>query len=266
MSPPGPDRRGSARTVRGIVHVHSLYSYDGKHSLSEIAREARGAGLSFVCIAEHSDTLDSARVGDLVAECASLTSPDFVIVPGIEFTCHGGLHLLGFGVRSYDSSRDPMALSRFIRREGGVAVLAHPFRKAYDIPTGFLDSIDGIEVWNGSYDGSLVPNSRALDLYVRARRTNPRLVACVGNDLHRLVNIRKLALEMRLETLGAEAIVNALREGAFRGVSRLWSISGRPGGGTMQRVGIFALDAAYHGAQRVRAAVTGDNPRRTRPR
>ncbi len=187
------------------------------------------------------------------------------MIPGIEFTCQGGLHLLGIGVRSYDDSRDPIALCRFIRQEGGVSVLAHPFRKAYDIPERLLDTIDGIEVWNASYDGSLVPNARALDLYVRARRTNPRLVALVGNDLHRLVNIRKLALEMRLDTLGPESVKDALRAGAFRGVSRLCAISGRPGGGKMQRLGIHILDAAYHGVQRLRVVLTGDKPPRKRP-
>jgi len=246
--------------------VHSLYSYDGRHSVSEIVQAARDAALSFVCITEHSDTLDASRVRDLVAECSSLSSDDLVVIPGIEFTCQGGLHLLGIGVRSFDASRDPVSLSGFIREQGGVSVFAHPYRKAYDIPPGFLDSIDGIEIWNASYDGSLVPNGRALDLYVRARSTNPRLFALTGNDLHRLVNVRKLAVEMRLRSLDAESIQEALRTGAFRGVSRLCSISGRPRGGSAQRLGIHALDAAYHGAQRLRASLSRDTPRKRQPR
>jgi len=244
---------GSGPVVRGILHAHSLYSYDGKHSLSEIAGAAREASLSFVCMTEHSDTLDGVKVRDLVMECESLSSADFAMIPGIEFSCDDKLHLLGIGVRSYDPSPDSVYLTRFIREGGGVSVFAHPMRKAYRIPDGLLDSVDGIEIWNCAYDGSLVPNARAIDLYVRARSTHPGLVAFVGCDLHRLANIRKMAVQVKVPSLDPDTILSALRTGAFRGVSRLCAISGRPSGNVSQRIGIRALGMAYSTAQRFRA-------------
>jgi hypothetical protein len=258
---PSPDPSGTV--VRGILHVHSRYSYDGNHSLQEIAQAAREAALSFVCITEHSDTLDSRQVSDLVTECESLSSADFVMIPGIEFTCRDSLHLLGIGVRSYDPSPDSVYLSRFIREGGGVSVLAHPMRKAYRIPEGLLDAVDGIEIWNCNYDGSVVPNARAIDLYVRARSTHPSLVAFVGCDLHRLANIRKMAAQGRVPSLDRDSILNALRAGAFRGVSRFCSISGRPSGNPAHRIGFRALQMAYSTAQRLRARLSsGGSARR----
>ena len=47
---------------KGIIPVHSNYSYDGRHTTGEIAAFARARGFAFIAMSEHSDTLDSEKV------------------------------------------------------------------------------------------------------------------------------------------------------------------------------------------------------------
>jgi len=252
MRPSLQHSRGSSTTLRGIVHAHSLYSFDGRHTLPEISRAARNSGLSFVCMTEHSDTLDPSRVAEFVAECESLCGPDFLMIPGIEFTCQDNLHLLGIGVRSYDPSQDSVYLSHFIEQTGGISVLAHPVRKAYRIPEELLHSVHGIEVWNCGSDGGFVPHPGAWDLYARTRRSRPDLVAFIGCDLHQLSILTKITLRVSVASFTEASVLAALRAGAFTGRSCVYGLSGRPGPGQRAGTWLRTLRAGYTTAKTLR--------------
>ena len=71
------------KPLRGIVHVHSNYSYDGHNSLEEIARYARTRGYHFVGMTEHSDTFDRSRMRDYVQDCARMSTSECLLIPGI---------------------------------------------------------------------------------------------------------------------------------------------------------------------------------------
>ena len=96
------------KDLKGIIHVHSNYSYDGQHSIDEIAQFGRKRGYSFIGMTEHSDTLDEEKVALYVEECRRVSSPDCLIIPGIEFSCDNNLHLIGLGVRTlYGFQKSP---------------------------------------------------------------------------------------------------------------------------------------------------------------
>ena len=69
--------------------------------------------------------------------------------------------------------------ARLIRRAGGVAVLAHPFRLVEDdwLPSFVADGIQGIEVYHSDHDPSTVQHYRRL-----AEELN--LIATGGSDCH----------------------------------------------------------------------------------
>ena len=244
------------RPLRGIVHVHSHYSYDGKNSLQEIGQAARGIGLDFVCMTEHSDTFDPNKMSNFVKECEALSSPEFLMIPGIEFTCHDTLHLLGIGIRSYISSSDPVEVNGFIQQNGGLSVVAHPMRRKYQMPPALLSVVNGIEIWNVVYDGRYFPNVMALDLYLKAKISNPGLVAFLGRDLHRLRNFHQSSIRLENSELDERKILNALRMGRFKNVSSWYRISATPDVGPLTRLHLRLQQKVYRGAKSIRDFLT----------
>jgi hypothetical protein len=244
------------RILRGIVHVHSHYSYDGKHSLLEIAQAARQIDLDFVCMTEHSDTLDPDKVARFAGECEAQSSAEFLMIPGIEFTCQDNLHLLGIGLKSYKSSPDPVEMNEFIQEEGGISVIAHPLRKNYQMPPTLLSVVNGIEIWNVVYDGRFFPNPMALDLYSKARLSNLRLVAFLGRDLHRLRNFHQTFIQLDDCELEQPKVLDALRRGRFQSVSSWYRISATPNIGPLTRFRLRLQQEAYRAATSLRGLLS----------
>src|SRR3989475_11051387 len=178
--------RGARRLVvrSGIIHVHSTLSYDGEHSLAELASFGRKCGYSFIGMTEHSDTFDDAKMKALVEECRRLSDGEFLLIAGIEFSCEGNLHLIGLGIRQFTSASDPIVVARFIRAQGGLAIVSHPSRSGYEIPPGLVGEINGIEVWNASNDSRFVPDRRCIELWRGFRAPNQTLPAAPWPGLH----------------------------------------------------------------------------------
>jgi predicted metal-dependent phosphoesterase TrpH len=201
---------------RGIIHVHSIFSYDGVHTLDELATFGRKCGYSFIGVTEHSDTFDHAKMALFVEECRRLSDEEFLVIAGIEFSCAGNLHLIGLGISQFSSEKDPVLLARFIRAQGGLAVVTHPSRYGYQIPPLLVGEIDGIEVWNASYDSRFVPDRRVIELWRRLRRDNGALTGFGGQDLHRITRSRHVTLAVAGNgELTADWLLGQLRERTF---------------------------------------------------
>ncbi len=202
-------------TFRGIIHVHSNYSYDGQHSLEEIARYGAARGYSFIGMSEHSDTLNEETMERYVKECEKATTSGCLIIPGIEFTCENNLHLVGLGVHHYTDEKDSVKVAEFICRQNGIAIVAHPIRYNYSIPPNLAGAVNGIEVWNAGYDGRVVPNDCSVDLLKDLRVRNKTLLAFGSQDLHRITNHPHVQLLVFGDRLGEGEILEALKEGQF---------------------------------------------------
>lgn len=203
------------RALRGVLHVHSTMSYDGQHPLSELAEAARRRGYDFVAMTEHSDTLDQARLSDLADQCQALSRTDLLLIPGVEYTCEGNLHLLAFGMRRYTSERRPIAVAQRVAEAGGIPVVAHPIRYAYRAPEELAPWLAGIEVWNAGYDGRFIPNPRSFRLLEAFRRRNETLSAFCGQDIHRTRHFCDVGVVVDDDRLDERAILDALRQGRF---------------------------------------------------
>lgn len=227
--------------VKGIIHVHSNYSYDGQHSLEEIARHGMARGYGFVGMSEHSDTLTEEKMAQHVKDCEKATASGCLLIPGIEFTCENNLHLVGLGVQHYTDAKDPEKVSEFIRRQDGIAVFAHPRRYNYHIPANLTDVLHGIEVWNAGYDGRFVPNDLSLSLLKVLRRRNRELLAFGSQDLHHITDHSHVELVVSCVRLGQDEILGALREGHFVIQNRYFNLDprGEPG-----RLGLARIAAA----------------------
>lgn len=169
--------------LRVVMHAHSNWSYDGHHSLASIARLYGRLGAHVVMMTEHDTGFDPDRFEDYRLECAEASTPDCLIVPGIEYSSpDNDIHILTWGMTSFRGEHRPVdMILEDTRAQGGVAILAHPVRRrAWEkIDPSWFDLLSGIELWNRKSDG-ISWGSEALELLRQSG-----LPAYVGHDFHR---------------------------------------------------------------------------------
>jgi len=200
--------------LKGAMHIHSTYS-DGEFSLRELRELLVSDGCSFACMTDHADSFDPHRLGDYVAECASLSDQRFCFVAGLEYGCVGRMHILGYGVASPVATQNPQAVIRHIESEGGISVIAHP----QDAIFGLIESLerlpDGIEVWNSKSDGRYALRPGVIALLRRLQLRKPTIRAFYGQDLHWRKQFRGLFNMVRCEVPSREEILPALARGDY---------------------------------------------------
>ena len=202
---------------KGTIHCHSTYS-DGEYTLGELRDALLAAGLDFVCMTEHAEAFDEAKLGAYVAECAALSDERFRFIAGLEYECDERMHVLGYGVTSLVKTTDPQEVIRHIEREGGVSVIAHPMNSMFPWIETFESLPRGIEAWNSKYDGRVAPRPATFQLLNRLQERRPEMRAFYGTDLHWKKQYRGLLNVVRCKTLTREGVLGAMRAGDFAGV------------------------------------------------
>lgn len=202
--------------VKGALHVHSKLSRDGTMTIVQLAEWYGRRGYQFLAIGEHAEDLNEAKVQALGQQSAESSSPQFCVIPGIEFACRDDMHLLGIGAVRLAPEQEPRAMVQALHEEGVFVVLAHPRRIRWSCPPDVLCEVDAAEIWNVGYDGKYLPSPQALGAYQRMRQTNPRLLAVASHDFHRVSSFYDVAIEMDVPSLSAREILRNLREGCYR--------------------------------------------------
>ena len=76
--------------------------------------------------------------------------------------------------------------------------------------------LDGIEVWNGRYDGVHAPRADSFQLLRRIRSVNSKASAFGGIDLHKVQQAqRPIYVEVETEDRSRSGIMTALRTGQY---------------------------------------------------
>ncbi len=200
--------------LKGALHIHSTYS-DGELTLRELRGMYLASGCRFACVTDHADYFDDASLRAYVAECAALSGDGFRFVPGLEFSCVRRMHIVGYGVTRLVEAMDPAAVIRHIESCGGVSVIAHPKDRHFDWIADLDPLPQGLEVWNSKYDGRYAPRAGTFTLLRRLQVRRPDLRAFYGQDLHWRTQYRGLMVYVEAEAATREALLSALRTGAF---------------------------------------------------
>ena len=234
-------------------HVHSAWSDDASWSLSDIADGFRRRGYRGVLLSEHSRAFVEADLGAYHAACAEASTPELLLVPGIEYNDPENLvHITVWGdVPFFGHTPQISDLLPRVSGAGGVSVLAHPWRrdawKRFD--PRWADHLTAVEVWNRKYDG-LAPNRRALNL---ARQAG--LAPFASLDFHTSRQFFPLGMELLLddaEPVNPQSIYKALRNRAFE--PRAFN---RPARHFAGGPGLLALEAVEHSRRLVRKPLRG---------
>jgi predicted metal-dependent phosphoesterase TrpH len=202
--------------MRGVLHVHSVFS-DGEESLERIVPMFKEAGMSFIAVSDHAEVFDAERMKQYVAACDSLSSSSFIVIPGLEFAFKGGsIHILGYGITQRVRSASMEELVDGVHEGGGLAVLAHPPVGSINMVRPIQTKLDGIEVWNGRYDGTITPRAESFQLLRQVRSSNGNAVAYGGVDFHKREQIRRpVYVDVEAEHVERAPIIDALRGGRF---------------------------------------------------
>lgn len=132
---------GEYLDLRGAVHVHTRVSHDSKGDIGALVDAARGAGLAFVALTEHTYRARLRPARGVVE--------NVILIPGWEVRC-AGASMLALGIESRRGlPREPRALVAEIHRRGGVAFVGHLEASELAEPARFADAApDGIEIAN----------------------------------------------------------------------------------------------------------------------
>ncbi len=191
--------------MKADLHVHSSFSEDGKEDVESILRECAERGLGAVAITDH-NSLEGSQ------EAVKKNSYGLIIVPGEEITTARGGHILAYNIREPIPKGLPVEETiAMIHAQGGLAVLAHPFRIWSGLGGNVARSapFDAIEVQNGrSLSGS---NRRALAI---ARHRGLGLVG--GSDSHSIITLGKCYTIIDDGCRTASDLVEAIRSGRSR--------------------------------------------------
>ena len=170
--------------IRGVIHFHSNYSYDGCDSIDDIVAFLKKRGCSFLFLTEHDDDFDQEKMDRFIRDCERISSSDFLIVPGIEFRCKNKVHILGLGIKNFIKVNDPCQAAEKIKAFGGRAVIAHPMGYLDHISEKLIRIVDGVEIWNGHKDGKVAPDYRIIREYSKWLSVNPGISSLCGADHH----------------------------------------------------------------------------------
>jgi hypothetical protein len=203
-------------STRVALHVHSSYS-DGEFSIPELREVFLRLGCRAVLMSDHADFFTADKVAAYVEDCARASSTGLLFLPGLEYTCQRGMHILGYGMRSLVDSTDPECVIAHIRESGGVAVIAHPRDDMFPWIEQFQVRPHGIEVWNSKYDGRYAPRPGTFALVGRMRGRGDVIWGFYGQDLHWHKQARTLFTELETSVESERDILRQLEGGLFAG-------------------------------------------------
>lgn len=138
---------------RGAVHIHSWYS-DGGGGWKQITRAGIKAGLDFLIITDHNHLKLKKKRKE------GWFHNRLLVLVGEEVS-HSDQHVLALGIeRDIPADLPPEASLEAIRRQGGVAIIAHPdgqyrfFLRTRDHrwKAWQTDRFDGMEIWSYMLD------------------------------------------------------------------------------------------------------------------
>lgn len=155
-------------------HIHSKYSFDCFLEPSAIIALARRHRIDGLAVTDH-DTMAG------VAEFKRL-APDLYIIAGEEISTKDGDILGLFLKEEIKALTDATRVIEEIRAQGGLAILAHPFKWPHLMRDGeFLKKFDAVEIFNARNN---IPLPQLENFLCRRSVERSGLCYVVGSDTH----------------------------------------------------------------------------------
>ncbi len=204
-----------SKTLKGMFHIHSNFSFDGHNSIEEIVTFLKARDYNFICLTEHSDDFDKEKMHAFLKDCQKVSCSDFLVIPGIEYRCTSGVHLIVIGSKIFYNSDNLLSIAEKASKENALTIIAHPCEHKNTIDTTLIKLIDGVEIWNGQKDSRFIPHYNSFRIFKNYEKNNPNLIALGGTDLHNLNNYYPIDLLIPDCPLDQSSIIANLRRGSL---------------------------------------------------
>jgi predicted metal-dependent phosphoesterase TrpH len=181
------------------LHVHTIYSLDGSVEPKDYLKFAKRSKLKGFAITDHNEVKGAIKTFKLAKE---KEFKDLAIIRGIEISSSEG-HILGYGISDLiPRGLSPRETIEKIVEAGGVAVAAHPFRRASGIGAEVVrhETFKAVEVLN--HRSMHKENQRALEL---AREKNTGLTG--GSDSHFVKELGTAATKFQINSTNESDII-----------------------------------------------------------
>lgn len=190
--------------MRIDMHIHTRFSPCSKIRVRQIPRKIQEACIDGVCITDHNTTASRSLLKG-ISHVSGLS-----IIVGLEYATAQGDFLI-FGPDEYiPEGMDAKTLLKWVKKEGGVAIPAHPFRRSRPADPRILPFFDIIEVLNGrnqTYEN---------DLCMQWIETNGNSKKCIGgSDAHTLDEIGRIVTVFDKDIYTSDDLIRELREGDY---------------------------------------------------
>jgi len=161
------------------LHVHSEYSYDSFNKIEDILKVAKQRRLSGVAITDHEEFAGSMEA------LKQAKYWDLLVIPGMEIATEVG-DIIGLFLKQKITTTIFNDVVSEIKKQGGLVVLPHPFKRTNYVSKVVLSKIDFIEVFNarGENLGMNRCNQRAYNLAIKSN-----IPMTAGSDAHFLREI-----------------------------------------------------------------------------
>jgi predicted metal-dependent phosphoesterase TrpH len=185
-------------------HVHTRISPCSDLDLKEILKHARSRGLNGVCITDH-DTMD---IRNFCQE--GIQRDGLCIIFGMEYSTAEGDFLIFGPFEGVPRGLSAKEILTEVDKSGGVAIAAHPCRKArptmeYVIKEGYCSIVEGINGRNQRHE-----NQMAMSLY-----QNYPVSFLGGSDSHTLEELGSISTLIYGEIRTRSDLINAVKQGNF---------------------------------------------------
>lgn len=167
------------------LHIHSNFSFDSNAPIEDIIEKLIDKKYFGFSITDHNTVSH-------IEYIQRLDLPNLLFIPGMEYTVEG-FDLLLYNI--YEMPQENSSLIEtieFVKKRGGIIVLAHPATYFMNISTTLLANIDGLELINRRYRKlpTQIVKTYKIDFIEWCKRQNKALFA--NSDSHNLKNLGKV--------------------------------------------------------------------------
>jgi len=189
------------------MHIHTSYSPCSVVDLPELLQRGREAGLDGICITDH-DTMAS--------KSAFMDGSELCVIVGIEYTTSEGDFLVFGPVDYIPEQMDAKYLLKWIKKEGGVAIAAHPFRKYRSVDPHLLRLTTIVE----SVNGRNMPHENELcKRWLQQFGCGVKEVG--GSDAHTVGEIGQVVTAFRNNIYDVDDLIHELQCGNYSPLRRI---------------------------------------------
>jgi predicted metal-dependent phosphoesterase TrpH len=196
------------------MHIHTRFSPCSSIRIRQLVRKAQERELDGVCITDH-DTIDSLSFFKNQPEVSGIC-----IIVGIEYTTQKGDFLVFGPIEQIPKCMDAKNLLKWVQKEGGVAIPAHPFRKDRPVDPNILRNSKIIEGLNGR---NLTSENKLCREWILKNTNGVKTIG--GSDAHTLDEVGRIVTVFEKNIYSVEDLINELQYGNYSPLQRYPSLS-----------------------------------------